>query len=321
MMKKAAIMGFGKQGIMAVSEVSTENVPFRRFYIDRDMDVSEEYLANGWKADAAFGSDVKMGNGRYFLKDWFQDNREKVLRFFDNFSMVILCVGLGGSMAEDAIDTAHFLKENRPDLVTYIVCSQPFREETDYRHNVLSRKGIQLMKDYGLTWTMIENERVYLENGKKFFRAYEISHCYLTDLIERILNIPGSGMWNSGMEISEMWEYFPRGMTYITEVENRRAHSVIKKDLCNLFLPYDIERNADKILISIQISQEISIVDLADIIDETVNCFEGRCEYLFRVFPGYPTSDGYRMTVVAPGKETVQRHISHHDIAVLNLES
>lgn len=321
MMKKAALMGFGKQGIRAVSEVSTENVPFRRFYIDRDMDVSEEYLANGWKADVAFGSDVKTGNGRYFLKNWLQDNSKKVLRFFDNFSMVIISMGLGGSMAEDAIETAHFLKESRPDLVTYIVCSQPFRSETDYRHNALSRKGIQLMKDYGLTWTMVENERVYLENESKFSQAYEMSHRYLTDLIESILNMPGSGVWNSGMEISEMWEYFPGGMTYISDLEHKRTHSVIKKDLYNIFLPYDIERKADKILISIQISEEISIVDLADIIDETVNCFDGKCEYLFRVFPGYPIPDRYRMTVVAPGKETAQRHISHHDIAVLNIGS
>ncbi len=319
MMKKAALMGFGKQGIRAVSEVSTENLPFRRFYVDRERDVPEEYLSDGWKVDAAFGNDVKTGDGSYVLKDWFRDNRKKVLRFFDNFSMVIISMGLGGSMAEDAIDTAFFLKENRPNLVTYIVCSQPFRCETDYRHNSFSRKAIQRMKDHGLTWTMVENEKVYLENEKKFSMAYEKSHCYLADVMECILNLPGSGVWNSGITFSEMRDYFPEGMTYVADLENKRTHSVIKRDLYHTFLPYDIEWKADKILMSIQISEGISIVDLADIIDETVNCFEGKCEYLFRVWPGYPIPGGYRMAVVAPGKETDQRHISHHDITVLNV--
>ena len=319
MMKKAAIMGFGKQGIRAVSGVTEKNMPFFQFYVDREKDFAGQCPVGSWKVDLALENSAKADDGLYFLKDWLRDNKEKVLRFFDNFPMVILCAGLGGGMAEDAIDTAYFLKENRPDLAAYIVCSQPFRRETDYQHNALCRKEIQLMKDYGLTWIMIDNEKVYLENEKRFSRAYEISCCYLTNMIECILNMPGSGMWNSGMEISEMWEYFPKCMTYIADQEHKRTHSVVKKDLCNKFLPYDIEKKAGKILISIQTSEEISIVDLADIIDETVNCFEGRCEYLFRVFPGYPIPGYYRMTVIAPGKETAHRHISYNDIALWDI--
>lgn len=316
-MEEIAMIGFGEQGIKAVAGTAVQRELARKILIDNDRALLEQYSLAGQCLYVDFCCDMGLWDPGYRIKQWLEDeeNQKLVFQYIEGVSMLIFVTGLGGTMSLAAKELADFLSKERPDTAIYFMCSLPFRHETDYKHNYLSRILLDFLRCGKVGWTVIENDKIQQIYGGNWSKAYDISFEYMAYLLDCIFCLRGPGIWNSKIEFSELRNVLRKGLIHISIWEGEGELPENSLTLENELLPYLPSGDCRRVLMALEIASGVRLPGMLKNIDRILDQkFTTDCSCSCRMCYGHASLYTYRVILVSSGAESGERSISIREI-------
>lgn len=320
-MNQIGLIGFGEQGIKAVSEVSSGScIEVEKYFVDNDLEILKRYASDEKAILSDYfyeGNEWEPGSEiRRLLKD--EEMEKAAVTFTQKFSILIFVTGLGGSMSLAAKELADFVKKNCPGTSIYFMCSLPFHEETDYRHNFLARRVLQFLKENQVGWTVIENDRIFQRYYAKLEDAYKNSYMFMTYLLNSLFSLFGSGTWNSKIDFHEIKDLIGRGLVYISVWNDEDFVPENSDIILNEWLPYEPDCTTGKNFMSVGISRGVRIPGLLKRINSIgEKCFSDQSSFSCRIYYKQDCGCDSRIVLATAGMEKSGRNISVREILYL----
>lgn len=318
-MEGIAVVGFGGQGIQAVANARVSRNIACKFFIDNDRMLLEGYVRSGKCIAVDFDYEEGLWNPGCKIRMWLKDeeNRDMVLQTAEGFSMLIFVTGLGGTMSLAAKELAEFFLREKPEMAIYFICSLPFHDETDYKHNYLSRVLLEFLRKGEVGWTVIENDKILPLVGNDPMAAYTASFEYIAYLLEGIFSLLGTGIWNSRIDFSELKDMLKKGLVYITVFEEAEDLAEKMPLLGNRLLPYMPDHDSGQILMSLEIAKGMRLLGVMAKIDKALNQeFSSNCGCSCRMYYGRKGIHTYKLVVLSAGTESREKNISIREICL-----
>lgn len=318
-MNQIAVIGFGEQGIKSVAALSGYQYMLKKFFVDNDLNILNQYDLFGQGIPVDFYYREEVWDPGDEIKLWLEDEDHKnyILNFIKDFSMLIFVTGLGGTMSLMAKELAAFFMKEEIPIPVYFVCSLTFRAETDYKHNFLARRVLQFLRKEEFGWTVIENDRILPIYNYDFSWAYEESYRYLTYMMECIFSLFGTGIWNSKIDFSEIAALLGKGLTHIAVFEAEGITPDYSEVLKNDWLPYLPNPDSNQVLMSLEISNGVRLPGILKQIDRVIeNFFSGDCSCSCRIYHGQNPTYAYKIILVSSGMESKENKISVREICL-----
>lgn len=276
--EKILLMGVGMQGQKTVKAVrALGNTNIRKVFVDKQMPEGN-LVINGTFVQIPFYLELGSWEPAYPVKAWLSDEKNMHLleNMFQGVKLLVVVCGIGGEQTFVAKELMEYCKKNHSEVEIYFVGSIPFRKQTDYVTNYISRIMIDFLKRIKVAYSVVENECLF-HYYEEFQAAYEVSHLYLAQIIDGVLFMTSSKKRSDGNEQVKLpGDFWKRPVYYMEfDVDSRNPEVPL---LENPLLPMDFVKDtgvAEIYLRSRLEQQQVNVLlELHDLIERQIGDIE-----------------------------------------------
>lgn len=316
MKKQIVLAGFGYQGMRTVNAVNVPGVDYYKILIDNEKKSLERFSKADLNIFVPFTYEESW-SPTYEVKQMLSEEKNKkfFLEQFSSASLVIFVAGLGGTMAEVAREFICFLQRECPSVPIYFLATVPFRDESDYRCNMLANKMLRFLEEQdNLGYTIMNNQVLYSWCAGDFKAAYKQSFLFLQNIIENVLRLFLPGKYNSGVDVSD-FEPLLHSLVYVgayTTNINMKSSAMY-----NPLLPYEIDADTQEIIVAIESSCDIHIPEFLKEINLIKSNFSEDVKIAYRFSQGGESEYSYKVIFAVKGKEGERKRIPLREIRIM----
>lgn len=316
------IIGFGKQGNKAVRGIPSSG-GIKKLYAGSSLeDFPDDEEDQRWYLD--FHYELGAWDPEFEIKMYLRNpkNQEMLLDYFQDTALVVIVMGLGGTLSMAAKHVITFLRNE--DIPVYVVCSQPFHSDGDYLRNLLCNEMVHFLRknSEGIGWTLIESEKLVKEDRMGYKKAYETAHALLTDTVMTVLALPGEdeeeNLLGTKIMMNDLVSVIDHDLVYLSFVELKREKNLTDYEILNRFLPYLPDKHSEGLLV-MEIPKDVeSILEVGEKMNEILDYFSGVNNFTCRLTFSKRelTDETYKCWFVCNGKETEKHKISLQEISL-----
>lgn len=327
-MDKITIMGIGKIGMAAVKQLP-DRINREKLYIDNNSkDMEELDIPVSRRIMFEYQYELSAWEPTYQVKKILRETyvQSYIEELLCNTSLLILMVGIGGSMSMAVMEFLKYYKKSNLKVPVYVVGSFPLREHTrDYQCNVCTNQLVYYLREQDtIGWTVVDTETRRgdeLDDVPAFDAAvYRLNGCVEGILSFTYVDEGRKRLFEHEFTMEELITVLNKGMVYFDSYaayldEEIGCNKITKES--QLYVPDFYTQ--ENVFLTIEMRyDDTDVMTLNDVMSALGRFFVNKVNMLFRMVYTDDIPQGcYRITYVCQGTETRKRKIPLRELSIL----